>query len=104
MAEKMIAVRECFLYNKRFKVGEAFPDNWIREGYLPNEHFAQESKAEELIAEISANRPVLCAGDDVRSNIELKKALKKYLKDFPEKWSRKQIWMELQKFEHGEKR
>jgi len=99
MAKKMICIKECFVYNKRFKQGDEFPEQWVKEGYLPNMHFLPEGEAEAAIVESKLNRPVQCAGDDPRSTKDLKAELMKHMKSFPEKWGRKEIWLELHKHE-----
>lgn len=103
MAEKMICVKECFVYNKRFKVGAEFPHQWLKEGYLPNAFFMPQSEAEDYIRESKhGNRPIQCAGDDPRSTETLRTALLRFKKSFPENWTRKQIWLELKKYEQAE--
>ena len=99
--EKMIAVKECYVYNKRFKQGDEFPEKWLAEGYLPNQHFAPASEAKTLIDFNREHRPIQCAGDDPRSTKELKAELLKFVKSFPEKWGRKEIWIDLQKHENA---
>jgi hypothetical protein len=101
MAKKMICVKDCFVYNKRFKQGDEFPEKWIQEGYLPNMYFLPEGDAKAAIEASKFNRPVQCAGDDPRSTKELKTELMKHMKSFPEKWGRKEIWLELNKHENA---
>lgn len=99
--EKYIAVREVYTYNKRFKQGDEFPVDWLKEGYLPNHHFMPEDEAKEFMRDSTANKPIQCAGDDPRSTKELKEALLKYT-NVLEKWGRKEIWTQLHRFESGE--
>lgn len=100
MAKKYIAVREVYTYNKRFKQGDVFPDDWLKEGYLPNEHFMPEDEAHTFIRDSSANKPIQCAGDDPRSTNELTKELLKHTNLNP-KWTRKEIWSKLRDYEAG---
>lgn len=99
MGERIICHRECFVYNKRFKKGDEFPEKWLLEGYLPNNHFAPEEEAKRMISASETNRPVQCAGDDPRSTKDIKSALLRYMKSVPEKWSRKELWNELRRHE-----
>lgn len=103
MAKKeYVCIKECFVYNKRFKKGAKFPETWLKEGYLPNQFFLPEDEAKEYIREHDGHRPVQCAGDDPRSTEEIKKTLFKFMKSFPEKWGRKEMWSALRKYEQGE--
>ena len=97
-------IKECNTYNKRFKVGDMFPAKWIAEGYLPNHHFSKFDGPKEALSfakERNANRPIQCAGDDPRSTKDLKAELQKHVKSFPEKWGRKEIWLELNRHENA---
>lgn len=103
---KFYCIKECNTYNKRFKPGDEFPQKWLDEHYLPNHHFKQFDSQKDAIAyfkETSETRPIQCAGDDPRSNEQLRTALAKYT-NVSEKWTRKEIWMKLRERETADER
>ncbi len=100
---------ECFHVGKRFKVGDLFPPEWIERGtkeIQPNKHFRQmTSEQAKQIAKMQheelKRKAPQSAGEDRRSTIELKTALQKHIKQVPESWSRKQIWLKLFEYEQA---
>lgn len=96
-----ICIRDCFTFNKRFRQGEAFPEDWLKAGYKPNRHFAPAQEAANAIAEVNATRQRYGHGDDPRSTVELKKELSKFT-EVDGNWDRKRTWMELQRYENAE--
>ena len=93
-----ICVRECFTYNRRFRPGEPFPENWLNNGYEPNHHFAPAADAHEALKKAQEEKARYGHGDDPRSTAELTAELEKYMK-VNAHWDRKKIWLELTRHE-----
>lgn len=98
-----VCIRECFAFNKHFMPGDDFPQDWLTRGYEPNKHFAKAAIAYDEIERVKHERALYGHGDDIRSTVELKAALRKFT-EFPEKWTRKQVWAELMRHESAEAR
>lgn len=97
---------QCFHANKRFKVGDMFPPDWVANGVKPNHHFMrmtseQAKQIAKMQQEELKRKAPQSAGEDRRSTIELKTALQKHIKQVPENWSRKQIWLKLFEYEQA---
>lgn len=97
----------CFHANKRFKVGQIFPPDWVANGIKPNSHFVQMSAEQakqiaKMAQEELKKKAPQSAGEDRRSTAELKAALLKAggMKSIPDSWSRKIIWQKLYEIEH----
>jgi hypothetical protein len=102
--ETYVCVRECYTYNKRFKVGDKFPDEWLKNDYYPNHHFMPEAMAQSVLKDHKKgdiNRPMLCAGDDPRSTNELMEKLLELGASADPKWGRQQVWMRVNELENA---
>ena len=95
-----ICIRECFTYNRRFRPGEPFPENWLANDYKPNHHFAPAAEAHNALAAARAERLKFGHGDDPRSTAELSAELEKFMK-VNAHWDRKKIWLELTRHENA---
>lgn len=103
--ETYICIRECYTYNKRFKVGDQFPMEWLQNDYFPNHHFMPADEAKHFIGGTKSNKPraVVCAGDDPRSNIQLVEALKAFgVHDVDPKAGRQELWKRLNTLENAQ--
>jgi hypothetical protein len=94
-------VRDCFYLNKYFKEGEAFPENWINNGFKPGKHFAPRAEAGEIIRTGRLKTHVTCHGDDPRSNVELRKILADNGIEDAENWTRKELWEAVRNLENA---
>jgi len=95
-----ICIRECFTYNRRFRPGEPFPENWLSNGYTPNHHFAPAAEAHDALRRARDEKLKFGHGDDPRSTAELTAELEKYMK-INAAWDRKKIWLELTRHENA---
>ena len=91
------AIKDCYFANKYFRVGDPWPEEWLRNGVPPGKHFCRTDQAAEVINSAKLNNQALSAGDDKRSNDQLRAELTKHMGKIPETWGRKQMWMELAK-------
>lgn len=95
-----ICIRNCYTYNKRFKVGDLFPAEWLAADYYPNQHFMQEAEAKAYIAaKKHIERVRGTSGDDPRSTEDLRQALIKAGGGVTPKMTRAEIWLKLQEAE-----
>ena len=103
MAKDYRCFRECFAFNKRFKIGAVFPPVWLDNGYLPpTEYFVPAEDYDQVIRQkAKEHRSVQSAVDDPRSSEQLIKDLAKYM-TVPSDWNRKRIWMALKQREMAE--
>jgi hypothetical protein len=101
--KKYRCFKQCFAFNKRFKVGEMFPVLWLDSGYTPpEEYFVPEDEYEDFMR-VKANelKTVYSCSDDPRTNNVLIAELKRFM-EVPKDWSRKKIWMALKQREMAE--
>jgi hypothetical protein len=94
-----VCIKENFSFNKHFLVGDGFPEEWLRNGYTPNQHFAKAAIAYDEIERVKQERAMYGHGDDARSTKELRELLGEYIKTIPQDWTRKKIWLELRRHE-----
>jgi hypothetical protein len=85
-------IRECYYQNKHFKQGEPFPENWFTAGVPVGKHFAKTNEAGEIIKIGKLKSQQMTAGDDPRSNDELKAILSKAGIEAESTWTRSQLW------------
>lgn len=103
MAIKYRCYRECFAYNKHFKRGDWFPQEWIKAKYEPQpEYFVKENEYEDKIDDHKKSRTVYSAADDPRPTADLVEELKKIGLEIPKDWTRQRIWMALKQREMAE--
>ena len=98
--ETYVCIKECYTYNKRFRVGDKFPVEWLQNDYYPNHHFMPRADAEHHIATLrkGGDKRVQFAGDDPRSTKDLIETLVKHTNVNP-KWTRAEIWAKLNEYE-----
>jgi hypothetical protein len=86
----------CFAYNKRFKLGQEFPLEWIDNGYAPpHDWFVKAEDYDDAIRKNEFVGRIVSAGSDPRTTAVLIDALSKYMGDIPKTWNRAQIWRTL---------
>lgn len=86
----------CFAYNKRFKLGQEFPLEWIDNGYEPpQDWFVRAEDYEDAIRKNEFVGKIVSAGSDPRPTVVLIEELHKYMGDVPKTWNRAQIWRTL---------
>ena len=88
---KAICHTKCYWLETLWEVGEVYEGD-----ILPNKHFS-------LDGSNPNPPPPEIHGDDPRSNLELRIALKKHPYNFtvPKSWSRKQMWNKLKDIERS---
>jgi len=96
-----ICIRECFTYNKHFMPGDPFPENWLKNDYKPNKHFAPAKQAATMLEKAQSELAMHGHGDDPRTTKELTEALSKYM-EIDGEWPRKKIWLELMRHENAD--
>ena len=90
---KAICHTRCYWLDTLWSVGDVYQGS-----EKPIKHFSSDGEMGRPVAP-----PV--AGDDPRSNVEIRKILKdKYGSTKPSSWSRKQLWAALRAFETAESR
>jgi hypothetical protein len=99
-----VCIRECVTFNKHFMPGDGFPENWYKQGYKPNRHFAHKKEAFDALEESKGERTLFTHGDDRRSTKQIRSELEKFVSDVPENWNRKQMWLELRRYEAADAR